>query len=80
MRLYFHKLIKHLPESHAQPEPNCVAAACLNSSENASNDPKSLSINLSSSPSGFFPPFGLMDCQKNSWFHAYKESARSISW
>ena len=55
-----------MPASHAQPEPNCVAAACLNSWANASNDPKSLSINLSNSPSGFLLLFGVMDPQKKS--------------
>jgi hypothetical protein len=34
--------------SHAQPEPNCVAAASLNCSTNFSNEPKSLSISFRS--------------------------------
>lgn len=55
--------------SQAHPEPNCVAAAVLNSSMNLSNEPKSLSISLRRSPDGFPPPPGLMDSHKKSWFH-----------
>lgn len=52
--------------SQAHPDPNCVAAADLNSSTNFSKEPKSLSINCRSSPDGFPPPPGFMHPQKNS--------------
>lgn len=56
----------YIQASHAQPEPNCVSAACLKSSNILLNEPKSLSISSMSFPDGCPPPFGLMDCQKKS--------------
>ena len=61
----------HSHASQAQPEPNCVDAANLNSSTKRSKEPKSLLMSSRRSPDGSPPPPGFMLSQKEVWFQTY---------
>jgi hypothetical protein len=66
--------------SHAQPEPNWVLAASVNSSRKAWTDPKALLIASASSPDGSPPPVGLRQFQKKVWFHTWAALLNSGVW
>src|SRR5690606_20736555 len=58
-------------QSHAQPEPNCVAPAAANCFLNSSYEPKLSLIMSAILPVGCPPPFGDSEFQKKVWFHTW---------